>query len=101
VRWAITADQNAAVKVVIAGFLPFAWQEPGCGYQVADAAHTMNQTKPSCDSGGAAQDDLCEPAIGPYASHVVGARARRKSSRRTKCWQWHHQHGQANNFNSE
>ena len=47
VRWAITADQDVAVKAVIAGLLPDAWQEPtaGCGYQVAEAVHSMNQTK--------------------------------------------------------
>ena len=47
VRWAITADQDVAVKAVIAGLVPAAWQEPepGCGYQVADTVQTMNQTK--------------------------------------------------------
>ena len=46
-RWAITADQDVAVKAVIAGVPAEAWQEPepGCGYQVAEAVHTMNQTK--------------------------------------------------------
>ena len=47
VRGAITADQDVAVKAVIAGLVPAAWQEPepGCGYQVADTVHSMNQTK--------------------------------------------------------
>ena len=47
VRWAITADQDVAVKAVLAGLPPEAWQEPtrGCGYQVADAVHTMHATK--------------------------------------------------------
>ena len=31
VRWAITADQDVAVKVVIAGLPPGAWQEPEPG----------------------------------------------------------------------
>ena len=46
-RWAITADQDVAVKAVIAGLPPVAWQdpEPGCGYQVADAVHTRQATK--------------------------------------------------------
>ena len=41
------ADQDVAGKAVIAGLVPAAWQEPepGCGYQVADTVHTMNQTK--------------------------------------------------------
>jgi hypothetical protein len=47
VRWAITADQDVAVKAVIAGLASAAWQEPepGCGDQVAEAVHSMNQTK--------------------------------------------------------
>jgi len=47
VRWTITADQDVAVKAVIAGVPTEAWQEPepGCGYQVAEAVHTMTQTR--------------------------------------------------------
>jgi hypothetical protein len=46
-RWASTADQDAAVKAVMAGVPAEAWQapEPGCGEQVADAVHTMHATK--------------------------------------------------------
>ena len=47
VRWAITADQDVAVKSVIAGVPAEAWQEPeqGCGYLVEEAVHTMPATK--------------------------------------------------------
>lgn len=46
VRWAIMADQDVAVKAVIAGVPAEAWQEPeqGCGYQVTDAVHTIQAT---------------------------------------------------------
>ena len=47
VRWAITADQDVAVKAVMAGLPPGAWEEPeqGCGCQVAETVHTMPATK--------------------------------------------------------
>ncbi|MDP2323718.1 MAG: hypothetical protein Q8N51_06780, partial [Gammaproteobacteria bacterium] len=66
-RWAITAEQEVAVKAVRAGLPPVAWQdsEPGCGYQVADAVHTMTRTKAafrlSIKREERGQDDLFEP----------------------------------------
>lgn len=47
VRWAITADPDGAVNAVLHGIPSEAWQEPegGGGDPVADAGHTMNQTK--------------------------------------------------------
>ena len=73
VRWAITADQDVAVKAVIAGLPPEAWQEPtqGCGYQVADAVHTMTHTKTAfrliIKREERRQPDLFEAATVPYA----------------------------------
>ena len=73
VRWAITADQDVAVKAVIAGVPTEAWQEPepGCGYQVAEAVHTMNQTKAafrlSLKREARPQPDLLDAAATPSA----------------------------------
>ena len=71
VRWAITADQDVAVKAVIAGVPTEAWQEQGCGYQVAEAVHTMNQTKAACRLSlkreARPQPDLLDAAATPSA----------------------------------
>jgi len=107
VRWAITADQDVAVKAVIAGLPPVAWQEPepGCGYQVAEAVHTMNQTKAafrlSIKREARAQDDLFEPARGPYAYHVVASNWPQEEKTAHEVLRWHNQRGQAENFNKE
>jgi len=107
VRWAITADQDVAVKAVIAGLPPGAWQEPesGCGYQVAEAVHSMNQTKTafrlSITREERVQDDLFEPATGPYAYHVVASNWPQEEKTANEVLQWHNQRGQAENFNKE
>lgn len=107
VRWAITADQDVAVKAVIVGLLPDAWQEPtaGCGYQVAEAVHTMNQTKAafrlSIKREERPQGDLFEPATGPYAYHVVASNWPQEEKTAQEVLIWHNQRGQAENFNKE
>ena len=107
VRWAITADQDVAVKAVIAGLPPAAWQEPelGCGYQVAEAVHSMNQTKAafrlSIKREERGQNDLFEPAAGPYAYHVVASNWPAEEKTAHAVLQWHNQRGQAENFNKE
>ena len=107
VRWAITADQDVAVKAVIAGVPTEAWQEPesGCGYQVAEAVHTMNQTKAafrlSLKREERPQGDLFEPATGPYAYHVVASNWPAEEKTADAVLVWHNQRGQAENFNKE
>jgi hypothetical protein len=107
VRWAITADQDVAVKAVIAGLPPAAWQEPepGCGYQVAEAVHTMNATKAafrlSIKREERPQGDLFEKATGPYAYHVVASNWGEKEKSAHEVLGWHNQRGQAENFNKE
>ena len=46
VIWAITADQDQAVKEAILNIPSDAWEEPtrGCGYEVAETVHTMAHT---------------------------------------------------------
>lgn len=107
VRWAITADQDVAVKAVIAGLPPAAWQvpEPGCGCQVAEAVHSMNQTKTafrlSIKREERLQDDLFDPATGPYAYHVVASNWSVEAKTAHEVLPWHNQRGQAENFNKE
>jgi len=107
VRWAITADQDVAVKAVIAGLPPEAWQEPeqGCGYQVAEAVHTMNQTKAafrlSIKREERRQPDLFEAPTTPYAYHVVASNWPVEEKTAHEVLVWHNQRGQAENFNKE
>ena len=107
VQWAITADQDVAVKAVIAGVPTEAWQEPekGCGYQVAEGVHTMNQTKAafrlSIKREERSQDDLFEQTTGPYAYHVVASNWPQEEKTAHEVLRWHNQRGQAENFNKE
>ena len=107
VRWAITADQDVAVKAVMAGLPPAAWQEPeqGCGYHVAEAVHTMNATKAafrlSIKREARPQDDLFEQATGPYAYHGVASNWLEEEKAAHEVLVWHNQRGQAENFHKE
>jgi hypothetical protein len=46
VKWAITADLDAAVKTLIGELPESAWAEPvaGCGYELAETVHSMEKT---------------------------------------------------------
>ena len=107
VRGAITADQDVAVKAVIAGLVPAAWQEPepGCGYQVADTVHSMNQTKAafrlSVKRKERQQPDLFDAAAAPYVYHVVASNGLAEEKTAHEVLQWHNQRGQAENVNKE
>lgn len=73
VRWAITADQDVAVKAVLRGIATADWQEPvpGCGSQLAEAVHTLTHTKTAfrliIKREERRQPDLFEAATVPYA----------------------------------
>ena len=107
VQWAITADQDVAVKAVIAGLPPAARQEPvkGCGYQVAEAVPTMNATEAafrlSIKREERPQGELFEQATGPYAYHVVASNWPDEEKTAHEVLVWHNQRGQAENFNKE
>ena len=107
VRWTITADQDVAVKAVIAGVPTEAWQEPekGCGYQVAEAVHTMNQTKAtfrlSIKREARPQPDLFDAAATPHAYHVVASTWPAEEKTAHEVLGWHNQRGQAEHFNKE
>ena len=106
-RWAITADQDVAVKAVMAGIPSEAWQEPeqGCGYQVADAVHTMQATKAafrlSIKREERPQPDLFDETVTPYAYHVVASNWPAEEKTAHEVLRWHNQRGQAENFNKE
>ena len=107
VRWAITADQDVAVKAVIAGVPTEAWQEPeqGGGDQVAEAVHTMNDTKAafrlSIKREERRQPDLFDAAAAPYVYHVVASNWSAEEKTAQEVLGWHHQRGQAEHFNKE
>lgn len=107
VRWAITADQDVAVKAVVAGLSPEAWLEPaaGCGYQVAEAVHTMTQTKMAfrliIKREERRQRALFDEGTMPYAYHVVASNWPVEEKTAHEVLVWHNQRGQAENFNKE
>lgn len=107
VCWAITADQDAAVKAAIHALPETAWTEPvvGCGYAVAETVHTMAEThrafrlivkrwlKP--------QPSLLDDPAQPYASHAVASNWPQETLNAAEVLAWHNQRGQAENFNKE
>lgn len=103
----ITADQDVAVKAVIAGLSPAAWQEPelGCGYQMAEAVHTMNATKAAfrliIKREERRQPDLFAAAAAPYVYHVMASNWPVEEKTAHEVLVWHNQRGQAENFNKE
>ena len=107
VRWAITADQDVAVKAVLAGIPSEAWQEPeqGCGYQVADAVHTMQATtaafRLSIKREARPQPDLFDAAATPYAYHVVASHWPTEEKTAYEVLGWHNQRSQAEHVNKE
>jgi hypothetical protein len=107
VRWAITADQDVAVKAVMAGLAPGAWQEPeqGCGYQVAETVHTMNETKAAfrliIKREERRQRDLFDEDTTPYVYHVVASNWLAEEKTAHEVLVWHNQRGQAENFHKE
>lgn len=106
-RWAITADQDVAVKAVIAGLAPTAWQEPepGCGYQVAETVHTMNETTAAfrliIKREERRQRELFDEATTPYGYHVVASNWPAEEKTAHEVLVWHNQRGQAENFHKE
>lgn len=107
VKWAITADQDRAVKGEIRQIEEAAWGEPvtGCGYQIAESIHTMNKTKKAfrliVKRWEKTQSDLFEGQTEKYAYQAVASRwaADEKPTNEVLCW--HNQRGEAENFNKE
>lgn len=105
VRWAITADQDAAVKTLIRGLDPETWHEPipGCGYEVAETVHTMNKSTHAfrliVKRERRRQPDLFDGEV--YVYHIVASNWPAELKSAADVLRWHNQRGQAENFHKE
>ncbi len=107
VWWAITADQDAAVKVAIASIPEGEWKEPvvGCGYEIAETVHTMNETHQAfrliIKRWVLPQRDLFEASGHKYGYHGVASNWPAEEKSAYEVLEWHNQRGQAENLNKE
>ena len=105
VHWAITADQDAAVKGLIRKLPEEAWQAPvpGCGYEVAETVHTMNKSTHAfrliVKRARRHQGDLFDGET--YVYHVVASNWPVELKSTHAVLLWHNQRGQAENFHKE
>jgi hypothetical protein len=92
VRFSITANQDAAVKALLHMLPDDAWTEPvpGCGYECAEAVHTMNKSRTAfrliaSGSAGTSWHSLTtrRPPTSTTSSPPTGPRRR---SRRRGSW---------------
>jgi len=107
VRWAITADQDAAVKALLHALPEAAWTEPvrGCGYELAEAVHTMEKTTAAFRL--VLKREICRQlalfdAPGTaYVYHVIVTNWPAEEKSAQAVLDWHNQRGQAENFTKE
>ena len=106
VKYAITADQDKAVKALIALIGEAGWKEPvrGCGYELAETIHCMNETKKAfrlvIKRQMRRQGELFEK-VGQYFYHAVATNCLEEEKDTGEVLEWHNQRGQAENFNKE
>jgi hypothetical protein len=106
VKYAITADQDQAVKSVIALIAAEGWEEPvrGCGYEIAETVHCMSETKEAfclvIKREVRRQRELLEKG-GQYFYHAVATNWLEEEKNTQGVLEWHNQRGQAENFNKE
>ncbi len=104
VLWTITADQDAAVRTLIASIPDAAWQEafPGAGYELAETVHSMGKTKQSfrlvVKREERRQQNLFDG--GKYFHYAVATNLPEERSA-LDVLLWHNQRGQAENYNKE
>lgn len=111
VKWAITADCDSAVKGEIRQIEEAAWKEPmaDCGYQIAEAIHTMNETEKAfrltVKRWEKVQRDLFEgqqdgtvDITEKYAYHAVASNWSEEQKCAEEVLGWHNQRGEAENF---
>jgi hypothetical protein len=107
VKYAITADQDKAVKKVIGLIDPKEWKEPvvGCGYELAETVHCMNETKKAfrlvVKREIRRQGELFEVKGAPYFYHAVATNWLEEEKNTEEALKWHNQRGQSENFNKE
>ena len=106
VKYAITADQDKAVKTVIGMIGQEEWKEPvrGCGYELGETVHCMNKTKKAfrlvVKREIRRQGELLEKE-GQYFYHAVATNGLEEQKNSWEVLKWHNQRGQAENFNKE
>jgi len=106
VKYGITADQDKAVKKVIGMIGQEEWKEPmrGCGYELAETVHCMNETKKAfrlvVKRWVVRQGELFEEG-GRYDYHAVATNWLEEEKNTEEVLKWHNQRGQAENFNKE
>ena len=109
VMWAITGDQDRAVKEAICNIPQAAWNEStlGCGYEVAETVHTMARTDQAfrliVKRELRRQPDLfAEDRYVYHAPRVAVASNWPLEQKSTlQVLEWHNQRGQAENFLKE
>ena len=107
VRWAITADQDAAVRALLRELPEVAWMAPGpgCGYELAEAIHTMTKSHTASrlvlKREVRRQLALFDEPGTPYVCHVVATNWPEAEKSAQAVLDWHHQRGQAENFTKE
>jgi hypothetical protein len=106
VKYGITVDQDKAVKEVIGMMGQEEWREPvrGCGYELAETVHCMNETKKAfrlvVKRQIRRQGELFEKE-GQYFYHAVATNWLEEEKSTEEVLKWHNQRGQAENFNKE
>ena len=105
VFWALTADQDRAVKEAIQSIPESEWEAPtvGCRYEVAETVHTMARTHHAfrliVKRERRRQPDLF--AEDPYFYHAVASNWPIEEKSALEVLAWHNQRGQAENFLKE
>ena len=105
VIWAITGDQDHAVKEAIGSIPEAEWNEPtrGCGYEVAETVHAMARTPQAfrliVKRELRRQPDLF--AQDRYFYHAVASNWPSEQKSAAEVLEWHNQRGQAENFLKE
>jgi len=106
VVWAITADQDRAVKEAILNIPPDDWKEPtlDCGYEIAETVHTMARTHHAfrliVKRELRRQPDLFGEHD-RYVYHGVASNWPSEQKSTAEVLAWHNQRGQAENFLKE
>ena len=106
-KYAITADQDKAVKLVIVLIAEEDWKEPvrGCGYEIAETVHCMNETKRAfrlvIKREVKRQGKLFKGKEGQYFYHAVETNWLDEEKDTREVLEWHNQRGETENFNKE
>ena len=107
VQWTITADQDVAVQAIIRNMAEDEWKEPrqGCGYELAEAVHTMNKTKKSfrliIKRELRKLKDLFDVVEEKYHHYAVATNWPEEIKDAQAVLTWHNRRGQAENYNKE